>query len=65
MKNLNKYYNEKVKVKGMPEFKDLAESNKRQLKNSIGFAGYNVTSAVKEFGEACKPFLGKDGLLKD
>lgn len=65
MKNLDKYYDEEVKVKGMPEFKDLTDSNKRQLENSIGFACYNVAKAVKDFGEACKPFLGKNGLLKD
>lgn len=65
MKLLKKYYEEKITVEGMPRFEDLTESNKRQLKETVGFAFYKVNDAVRAFGEACKPFMGKNGLLKD
>jgi len=55
MKNqklLQKYYNEKIKVKGMPEFVDLTDSNKINLAGTLGFAGYQVLDAVEKFNIA-------------
>lgn len=49
MKLLEKYYNEKVKAKGLPRFKDLTDKNKNKLAGTLGFAGYQVLYAVDNF----------------
>jgi hypothetical protein len=54
---IEQYYNEIIKVCGMPYFKDLTEDEILQIKNSLGFAGYGVKKAVDQFGKACLDFI--------
>ncbi len=46
---LEKYYNERFKQKGDPNFKEFSEDNKRSLKKSFGFAIYEFETAFNKF----------------
>jgi len=79
MKYLEDFYNEQVKVGDMPEFKDLTDGKKKDLSKSYGYVTFEFKKACanmgksgekfskisKRFREAIKPFIDKNGVLKD
>jgi len=47
--DLELYYIVKIRQKGMPEFKDLSESQKQKLKNTSSFAIWLLNESGKKF----------------
>lgn len=58
MDKLEEYYNTGFKMPGMPEFPDLSPDDKNKIRNSVGFALWNASKALKEFSAAVREFTG-------
>ena len=48
-KDLEEFYNERIKTKQSPEFSELTESQKCDLENTLVFQGFRVGKAWGEF----------------
>ncbi len=59
MKQLEKYYNERVKQKGDTGFKELSEDDKKSIEKCVGFNRWKLNQALKQCGEAIVESLKK------
>jgi len=49
---LEKFYNERFKQPGDPDFKDLPKDYKKAIEGTLAFATYSLTESVRELKEA-------------
>lgn len=68
MKNLEKYYNlTMANDNQMPEFSALSDEEKARIKNSLGFAFWNVSEACRELSiafEKVAPIFRRKKLIR-
>ena len=57
MEQLEKYYNEKFKQKGDPEFKELSEEDKSSIEKSLEFCAYQFCAGCRDVGEQLNKVL--------
>lgn len=54
---LKDYYNQRIYAYGMPEYKDIEGDHKEAIRNSLGFAFFNLNSALDKAKESIKKTL--------